>query len=223
MQLQRSAEAIARRPLHQEVSRILRQRILHAELPPGTKLNEAKLAGELGVSRTPLREALLTLEREGFLTAAPGRGYSVAPLTGRDVRELFPLMGVLERQALAWAGVPDRRTLSALEEQNARLAEVDEPEAALPLNAEWHRTLLGDCPNGHLLRMIEDVRAKVYRYEYHYYTAGKPRVHTSVRLHRDIIERLARNDLAAACDAVTRHWLTDLDLMLPEMLLRDAR
>jgi DNA-binding GntR family transcriptional regulator len=210
---------VDRKPLHQQVSRILRHQILHAQLAPGAKLNESRLAEELDVSRTPLREALLQLQQEGFLTAEPGRGFSVAELSSREVRELFAIIGALEIKALEWGGIPNEQIMMELSEINFRLGTVeDDVDLALSLNAEWHRTLVRGCPNRHLVKMIEEVRAKVYRYEYYYYTEGAARVGTSVELHRDIMQPLARGDLQTACAAVTRHWLTDMDLMLPQML-----
>ncbi len=218
-----TVSTVARRPLHQQVSQILRHRILHAALPPGSKINESKLAEELDVSRTPLREALLQLQQEGFLTAEPGRGFSVAELSIREVRELFAIIGALEIKALEWGGIPNEQTMMELSEINFRLGTVDDDvELALSLNAEWHRTLIRGCPNRQLVKMIDEVRAKVYRYEYYYYTAGAARVGTSVELHRDIMQPLARGDLQQACAAVTRHWLTDMDLMLPRILQDDA-
>jgi len=213
---------VDRKPLHRQVSRILRHRILHAELTPGSKLNESKLALELDVSRTPLREALLQLQQEGFLTAEPGKGFSVAELDSREVRELFAIIAALEIKALEWGGIPNEQIMMQLSEINFRLGTVDDDvELALSLNAEWHRTLVRNCPNRQLVKMIEELRAKVYRYEYYYYTAGAARVGTSVELHRDIMQPLAQGDLQGACAAVTRHWLTDLDLMLPQILQAD--
>jgi len=215
--------AVDRAPLHRRVSQALRQRILRAELAPGSKLNESRLAQELDVSRTPLREALLQLQQEGFLTADPGKGFSVAKLSSREVRELFAIIAVLEVKALEWGGIPNEQAMMQLSEINFRLGKVeDDVERALSLNAEWHLTLVRGCPNQQLVKMIEELRARVYRYEYYYYTAGAARVGTSVELHRDIMQPLARGDLKEACAAVTRHWLTDLDLMLPQVLQDDG-
>jgi DNA-binding GntR family transcriptional regulator len=205
-------------PLHRGVTRELRRRILHAELPPGTKLNESRLAGELEVSRTPLREALHRLTQEGFLTVSPGRGWSVARLSSREVRELFAVIAELEVKALEWSGVPDMQSLTELTEINARFARATDVEHALALNGEWHRTLVRTCPNEHLRRFIEEIRLRVYRYEYYYFQTVAEHVETAAGLHRAVTDALVRGDLAAAHAAVRSHWLTDLDLMLPEML-----
>lgn len=211
--------AATREPLRARVVRDLRRRILHAELAPGARVTETRLAGELDVSRTPVREALQQLAAEGFLTGSLGRGYAVAPLSSREVRELFAVIATLECRALEWGGVPGVDQLAALAEINARLAALTEDaEAAMAINGAWHRALVRHCPNGELRRIIEENRQRVYRYEYYYFLADPAHIQVSVRLHRGIIEPLRRADVPAACDAVHAHWLTDLDRMLPAIL-----
>lgn len=214
-----SAPGAAREPLRARVVRELRQRILHADVAPGDRITETRLAEELDVSRTPVREALQQLATEGFLTGSLGRGYAVAPLSSREVGELFAVIAALECQALEWGGTPGTDQLAALTEINARLAALgDDAEAAMAINGEWHRALVRHCPNGELRRIIEENRRRVYRYEYYYFLADPAHIQVSVRLHRAILEPLRAGDLAAAAGAVHAHWLTDLDLMLPAIL-----
>lgn len=214
-----TATVPGREPLSHRVVRDLRDAILHARLRPGTRLTEVKLARDLSVSRTPVREALAQLAREGFLTAAPGRGYAVAPLSSREVRELYAVIAELECLALTWGGRVGMDQLTALQDGNARLARVsDETEQAMALNGEWHRTLVRHCPNLQLRRLVEENRWRAYRYEYYYFAAGSAHVRVAVGLHRAITEPLAAGDLSAACAAVRTHWLTDLDHMLPAIL-----
>lgn len=208
-----------REPLSQRVVRDLRDRILRAELRPGTRLTEVKLAADLAVSRTPIREALQQLAQEGFLTTAPGRGYAVAPVSSREVRELYAVIAALECTALEWGGTAGMDQLARLQEVNAQLARTaGDPERAMALNGEWHRALVRHCPNAQLRRIIEENRSRVYRYEYYYFLADPAHVGVSVRLHRAIMEPLAAGDMPAASAAVRAHWLADLDLMLPSVL-----
>lgn len=199
--------------------RELRRRILHAELGPGTKLNEVRLATELEVSRTPLREALHQLTHEGFLTTSPGRGWSVAALSSQEVRELFAIIAELEITALEWSGLPGMHVMAELTEINARFARATgDVELALALNGEWHRALVRGCPNEEMRSLIEEIRLRVYRYEYYYFQVGAAHVRTAAGLHRGVMDALAKRDLAGACAAIRVHWLTDLDRMLPEIL-----
>lgn len=211
-------EVIERRPLREQVRRVVLRRILQGELSGGASMNEAQLAEDLGVSRTPVREALMQLEQEGFLLSDPGRGFFVAPLTVQEVRDVFPLVGVLEGTALRWAGPPPAEAVARLEAINAELAKVDkDPENALSLNGQWHRLLIAHCDNQRLRDMIEQLRRQAYRYEYNYFLPGMARTGTSVGLHRAITDPLRRGDVEAACAAIDQHWLTDLDLMIPQV------
>jgi DNA-binding GntR family transcriptional regulator len=94
-----SAARPSLRQLHDEIIGQLRDRMIHGDLAPGAKLNERVLCGELGVSRTPLREALKALASEGLVELLPNRGAVVAPLDAARVREIFVVMGVLEALA----------------------------------------------------------------------------------------------------------------------------
>ena len=211
-------EVIERQPLREQVRRVVLRRILQGELSGGANLNEAQLAEDLGVSRTPVREALMQLEQEGFLVSEPGRGFFVAPLSALEVRDLFPLIGVLEGTALRWAGSPPAESVARLEAINSKLAEVGkDPEAALSLNGQWHRLLVAHCDNQRLRGMIEQLRRQAYRYEYNYFMPGIARTGTAVGLHQTITDQLHRGDVEAACTGIDQHWLTDLDLMLPQV------
>ena len=213
-----TSEIIERQPLREQVRRVVLRRILQGELSGGANMNEAQLADDLGVSRTPVREALMQLEQEAFLVSDPGRGFFVAPMTAQEVRDLFPLIGVLESTALRWAGPPPASALKELDAINDALAGIDEdPEAALNLNGQWHRLLVRHSNNQRLRDMIEQVRRQAYRYEYNYFMQGSVRTGTSVDLHEAITGPLNRGDVEAACDAIAEHWLADLDLMLPRV------
>ena len=213
-----STEVIDRQPLREQVRRVVLRRILKGELLGGANLNEAQLADDLGVSRTPVREGLMQLEQEAFLVSDPGRGFFVAQMTAQEVRDLFPLIGVLESTALRWAGPPPDAALQELDALNDELAQIDgDPEAVLDVNGRWHRLLVRHSDNQRLRDMIEHARRQAYRYEYNYFMPGSARTGTSVHLHKAITDPLNRGDVEAACDAITEHWLTDLDLMLPQV------
>jgi len=87
---------IERRPLHEEVADRLRELVTEGVLPPGHHLNERVLCAQLGVSRTPLREAFKVLAAERLIELHPNRGASVAALSARDVAQLFEVMSALE-------------------------------------------------------------------------------------------------------------------------------
>ena len=93
------ASPIGRRPLHAEAVERLRDLIVHGELAPGVRLNERLLCAQLGISRTPLREAFKVLATEGLVQLLPNRGAIVAPLEPERLRQTFSVMGALEALA----------------------------------------------------------------------------------------------------------------------------
>ena len=100
---------IERRPLHEEVIDQLRDRIVQGELAPGARLNERVLCEQLGISRTPLREAIKMLATEGLVDLLPNRGAIVTPLKAANIADTLAVMGALESLAgeLACANASD--------------------------------------------------------------------------------------------------------------------
>ena len=117
----------------------LRNRILTGALSGGKPIAEGDLTSDLEVSRTPVREALIALEREGLVASSPGRGFSVIPLTADDASETYPMVGALEALALRTQGVPSLATLDGLVDLNDELVTaIGNCETTLRLDEEWH-------------------------------------------------------------------------------------
>lgn len=205
---------IQRSTLRDEARRILREMILEGELGPGSRINEVHLAEDLGISRSPLREALGRLEEEGFLRSEAGRGYFVQPLTREEVREVYPILAALESLAVRTSDETDAR-VESLERINAKLeSALDDADRALELNDRWHRTLVEGCENRRLLEMLETLRRQVYRYENAFFRPGSERARRSPEYHGEIIDALKADDPVAASRAIERHWLQDLDYLV---------
>src|SRR5262249_55563968 len=141
-----SLPPIRKQPLRDDVHASLRDRIVEGRFPPGSRLPDVQLAAELGVSRTPVREALLRLVREGLVDSDPNRGFFVAPLCRRDVLETYPLVWTLECLALQCCGPPSSDLIKALRQINADMAAVpgDAPRRQ-ELDLCWHQTLVEPC------------------------------------------------------------------------------
>ena len=144
----------------------LRTMIIDGRLRPGTRINEVHLAAGLGVSRTPLREALSSLANEGAVTVEPRRGFFVAPLSATELEQLYSIRPVLDPEALRIAGVPAPSRLRKLRILNRRLAREKKPEHIVALDDEWHLELIAECPNGVLLEMIRQIMRRTRRYEF---------------------------------------------------------
>ncbi|HEU4537786.1 MAG TPA: GntR family transcriptional regulator, partial [Polyangiaceae bacterium] len=113
---------LPRSRLRDEVVRELATRIASGSLAEAERLKEVELAAELGVSRTPLREALLVLEREGLVESEVNRGFRVTALSEGRVRELYPILGALEALAVREGGARLAARAGELREANGRLA-----------------------------------------------------------------------------------------------------
>jgi DNA-binding GntR family transcriptional regulator len=133
----------------------LREAITSGRLPAGSRVKQEQVAAELGVSRTPVREALHLLEREGLVRLVPRRGAIVQGFTAADVRELYELRELLEPAAAALATV----RASAEERQAAeRLAGLTERRrGGFEVNRDFHRALCAPCGNGLVMRTLDSV------------------------------------------------------------------
>src|SRR5208283_3310278 len=121
--------AIARKPLRIDVHRELQDLILRGALGPGQRISDTELAAQIGVSRTPVREALLRLEREGFILSSQHQGFTVKPLSTKEIRGIYPMVGLLE-----CFGLQSIPPLSAKKvEQLNRISTAMEKEVAKPL------------------------------------------------------------------------------------------
>lgn len=205
---------IARSPLREKVHAALVRRILRDEVKPGARLSDSALAGELGVSRTPVREALVRLEREGFLEADPGRGFFVKPLSAGEVRDVYPVLWTLETMALRACPTPSGPLLAELERINAEMREDDaQAERRIELDTRWHRVLLERCGNRYLLDTVASTKAMIRRYEYAYMQdAGL--IPVSTRTHEQIAHAAAEGRVDDATAALVENWRFGMEAVL---------
>lgn len=180
----------------------LRARIIDGRLSPGTNVVERDLSTALGVSRTPLREALLGLEGEGLLRAEPQRGFFVLDLSLDVAREIYPLIATLEALAIV-RGRPAR--VGSLEGINERFRAAADQAAAVRHDQEWHEELLRLCRVPRTAAILRVLRADAARYEYRFFS-GPRTIRTSALQHDGIARALRRNMYALAAARVTGNW-----------------
>jgi DNA-binding GntR family transcriptional regulator len=188
------------------VHRRILEQVAGGSIPPGTRIKDSALATELGVSRTPVREALLRLVREGVLAADMGRGFSVRPLDATEMQETGVILARLEALALELsADIPPER-LAALGEIDVQLAGVrGDPERCIDLDEQWHRALLQGCSNERLLSMIQSLWQVPRRYM-RAYLRHEGHLSLSTQHHARIIEALRRHDRETAAARFSHHW-----------------
>lgn len=200
--------AIERKNLRSQVRDELLERMRSGAVAPGEGINEVQLATELGVSRTPLREALIALESEGQITSENGKGFRFAPFSVQEFQDLAPVMAALESLALE---LTPAEALPALGEKLAALAaefdaDVAEHGLIIKNDDQWHEVMLSACPNRPLLNVIESVRASIHRYESLLVPEGEL-VGRVASEHADIARHLVAGDIVQATAALRTNWM----------------
>ncbi|NUR90129.1 MAG: GntR family transcriptional regulator [Nonomuraea sp.] len=209
---------IERRPLREQIREELLRRLDRGDFAAGTDINEAVLAGELGVSRTPLREALITLAGEGVLESSQGRGFRFAPVSKKEFRELCEIVAALESLALETS---DQDYLRKIAPKLVKMAQ-DFPDAVAEQQVierhddEWHDLLLSGCQNERLLDLITSVKAGMRRYA-HLLAGDDAPLQREAAEHRRVAELLADGDLTAATNALRDNWVNGMERMLSRL------
>jgi DNA-binding GntR family transcriptional regulator len=157
-----------RKSLGQDVFEYLKNAIIDQTIEPGSRLVESKLAEMLGISRTPLREALHKLEREEWIEKTPSGGFQVVSLTRHDIEETFGIRSVLEAYAARLAAENyQEKDLFPLEKKMLEYQKCLEKKASDKLqkiNTEFHDLLYALSRNPKLIKMINQLRAQIARF-----------------------------------------------------------
>lgn len=195
-------------PLRDVVFQALREAILTGSFQPGERLPEIQLAQRLGVSRTPLREALRMLEQEGLVVMYPRRGACVANISPKMLRDVLEVRRVLEELSveLACRNITAER-IEELRETNRKMeSAVSEGDIRLIIQYDeaFHDTIYRIADNQKLTLMINNLREQMFRYRLEYIKDEQIR-HTVVAEHWKIIEALAAGDAAAAKTTISAH------------------
>jgi DNA-binding GntR family transcriptional regulator len=195
------------RTLSEQVYRAVRARIMDGALAPGTFLREKDLEA-MGVSRTPIREALGRLASEGFLERLPHRGFRVPEESLGNLLELYPIVASLEllagRLALERFTPADTAELRAVNGRLAEARDAGDVRAMLELNNQFHRLISERGGNRRLALLLEDLRSQLTRLELWYYS-GRDRTQQSIREHEEIIAAIESGDRARALSLLERN------------------
>ncbi|MFM8624981.1 MAG: GntR family transcriptional regulator [Betaproteobacteria bacterium] len=203
---------LSSRALYEEVAERLRERIFQQELPPGSWIDELKLADEYGISRTPLREALKVLAAEGLVTMRLRRGAYVTEVSERDLADVYHLLSLLESDAAQVAA--ERASPRQMEQllqlhQDLRSA-VHDREAFFRLNEAFHHELLRVAGNKWRDQMVADLR-KVMKLNRHHSLLKAGRLEESLAEHEALMQALQKRDGAAAAERMREHFKNGLE------------
>lgn len=196
------------RPLRELVLDAIREAIINGSLQPRERLMEIQLAEELGVSRTPVREALRNLELEGFIVMVPRKGAYVADLSIKDVVDVFEIRAALEGLAAGLAA--ERITGEELEEMERQLVEKGEAIAQnnftrlVEVDTKFHETMYKASRNERLSSIISNLREQIQRFRST--SLSYPgRMRESLDEHRGILEAIESRDVTLARQLAQEH------------------
>lgn len=195
--------------LRQQVYQYLREELQSGSILPGAQINMGELCRKLNVSKTPLREALIFLEAEGFVTILPRRGILVNQLTLEEVRELIQVVGSLETSAVISAAVRiDKLVLKRLARLNEKMIAAvhrEDFESYYQLNAEFHDVFLKRCGNTLLRKTVLLFKQRLYDFPRRAYIKEWELVNCGE--HEQIIDRLRQGDPRGAARIMRdAHW-----------------
>ena len=185
-------------PLRDVVFNTLRQAILRGELKPGERLMEIQLANKLGVSRTPIREAIRKLELEGLVLMIPRKGAEVAEITEKNMRDVLEVRKALEELAVQLAC--DKITKEEIEEMKKAAEDFKIAEA----DVRFHDIIYMATDNQKLIQLLNNLREQMYRYRVEY--LKREEAHPQlIAEHAAIIEYISKGEKKAATDIMCKH------------------
>lgn len=196
------------KPLRELVLEAIREAIINGSLQPRERLMETQLADELGVSRTPVREALRKLELEGFIVMLPRKGAYVSDLSLKDIADVFEIRAALE--GLAGALAAERITEEELEAMERMLAEKNEAislndiDKLVKVDTKFHEALYTASRNERLGNIISNLREQIQRFRLTSLSAPG-RKEESLKEHREILEAIQGRDIQLARQLAREH------------------
>lgn len=195
-------------PLRELVFEALHEAIVSGVLAPGERLMEVQLAEELGVSRTPVREAIRKLELSGFVVMIPRRGAYVADISLKEVAEVFEIRGALE--ALAASLATERASDEEIEQMERLLVELgksveaQDVDALVDLDTRFHDALYKASRNERLGQILSTLREQIQRFRGK--TLANPaRMVVALEEHRALVEAIASRDSELAAQRAIQH------------------
>ena len=213
MPLPDNSQPIGRFSMREEVYNSLLTWIMEGTLCPGEKILDKDLAERLGVSRTPVREALRRLEDKGLIESAANRWTRVAKISLSEPIKFYTIIWTLEELAVSEVinelTEKDFKQMRELNNTLAKAVKDEDPVKASWADVEFHRTYIDKTGNSHLIRILNDLKIKFRRVEVTYF-GGCKKVDDSMREHNDIISALQKRDLDLAKALIRRNWQNSL-------------
>ena len=195
-------------PLRDVVFQTLREAILKGDLRPGERLMELQLAAKLGVSRTPIREAIRMLEQEGLAVTIPRKGAEVARMTEKNMEDVLQIREALDDLAVQVAcdkmteDQLKNLTLAAKNFENA--IQTGNLSKIVAYDVEFHDIIYESTDNPKLVTLLNNLREQIYRYRVEY-LKEKENYPMLIKEHKTILEALREKDKERVADAMRNH------------------
>jgi len=195
----------------------IREDILHGILRPGERIVEVSLCEAYNIGRSHVRTILSQLENEGLMTVVPNKGASVSKFSIEEINEIFNIRALLEGYSVRLTcGRVTKSQIAYLEKLHRNLhqaaSEVDY-SSWLSNNLDFHLFFPKESNNSHLLRITEDLRGRVFRYQYLSITiTGNLEMY--IKQHEEVLKHIKNNKPALAEKAMTEHLTTVRDILL---------
>jgi DNA-binding GntR family transcriptional regulator len=212
--------------LADEVYRGIKRRIVRLEMSPGSRFTEAELASRLGVSKTPVREALSRLNREGLVEVDARLGYRVTPVTVQDTKDLFALRTLLEAECAAAAalrgeGAAALRDLEKLCQASYHPADAASIDEFLRANTHLHLSIAELAGNARVVRVLREILDQSERL-FHIGLALSFRSNEIVHEHSDLVGAIIAGDGARAKEISISQSRSSEKMVIDAMLLSPA-
>lgn len=198
------------------------ERIVTGRLPAGAPLDEGALALEVGVDPPVVREALCFLQRDGFVRAVDDGGFAVSDLEEIELREIYPVVLLLEGLAVRSTSAYPAEATAALRDINADMQrDGHDAAAAATHDFAFHEELVRHCANEQLLNTLRPLKRLLLRYELAYLSMPG-RVGRAVSQHAEIVDALERGDREAAAATVEANFRDAMPALLQRLAASSA-
>lgn len=209
MPVPKNSQPIGRTSMREAVYNTLLKWIMEGELRPGEKLLDKDLAARLGVSRTPVREALRRLEDKELVESSANRWTRVAKVSIEDPLKIYPIIWTLEELAVSQViDLLDNQDFQEMEAVNALLAKAvadNDPIKASWADVEFHQIFIEKTKNCHLIHILQDLKIKFRRVEVTYF-GGCTCADNSFEEHVLILQALRNRDLKRSQTLIRQNW-----------------
>ena len=200
-----------------KIYQTIKRKIISTDFKPGDLLSDRKIAEELNVSRTPVREALNLLQMDNYVVQQTGRGFFVKGLSLQDIKDLFIVREALEvaalKQSLEKTESNVFNSIGELLQRHEKIIQSYKPKGKFLEDADFHRSLARLSDNPFLLQILESIYERIEMLK-NIESVGLGRVETAHDQHKKIYGALAEGDFTEAMELLSRHILDSMNDIL---------